>query len=153
MWKPSQNRFMCFDFTKMAPESKLQTLLFLEVMFLQFFFGQVRGNLGKLGWNLGKPGAWSALIWKNAPKMEWNAVIFWGHSLQNFFWQVSGNLGKILRTPKNLPAPTPMKGYGPRAEPSGGRQFVDWKIIFENSFIVPTLLYYFYSSLNKFWKF
>jgi len=29
-----------------------------------------------------------------------------------FFGQVSGNLGKILRTPKNLPAPTPMKGYG-----------------------------------------
>ena len=29
-----------------------------------------------------------------------------------FFGQVSGNLGKILRTPKILPAPTPMKGYG-----------------------------------------
>jgi len=29
-----------------------------------------------------------------------------------FFGNVSGNLGKILRTPQNLPAPTPMKGYG-----------------------------------------
>jgi len=29
-----------------------------------------------------------------------------------FFGQVSGNLCKILHTPKNLPAPTPMKGYG-----------------------------------------
>jgi len=37
-----------------------------------------------------------------------------------------------------------------QAEPSGGRQFVDWKIIFESSLIVPTLLYHFYSSLNKF---
>jgi len=40
---------MGFDFTKMAPEIKVQTLLFLEVMFLQFFFGQVRGNLGENG--------------------------------------------------------------------------------------------------------
>ena len=38
---------MCFEFTQMAPEIKVQTFLFLEVMFLQFFFGQVRGNLGK----------------------------------------------------------------------------------------------------------
>jgi len=29
-----------------------------------------------------------------------------------FFGKVSGNLGKILPTPKTLPAPTPMKGYG-----------------------------------------
>jgi len=29
-------------------------------------------------------------------------------SAQNFFGQVWGNSGKILRTPKNLPAPTPM---------------------------------------------
>ena len=34
-------------------------------------------------------------------------VIFFGV----FFGKVSGNLDKILRTPKNLPAPTPMKGY------------------------------------------
>jgi len=34
-------------------------------------------------------------------------------------------------------------GSGPRAEPSRGRQFVDWKLIFESSLIVPTLLYYF----------
>jgi len=29
-----------------------------------------------------------------------------------FFGKVSGNLSKILPTPKTLPAPTPMKGYG-----------------------------------------
>jgi len=29
-----------------------------------------------------------------------------------FFGHVSVNLGKILRTPKNLPTPTPMKVYG-----------------------------------------
>jgi len=33
-------------------------------------------------------------------------------SLEVFFGQVWGNLGKILRTPKNLPAPTLLKGYG-----------------------------------------
>jgi len=49
---------MCFDFTKMAPEIKVQTFFFfLEVMFLQFFFGQFRRNLGKFGGNLGKNGA------------------------------------------------------------------------------------------------
>ena len=64
VWKPSQNRFLCFDFTKMAPEIKVQTFLFLDVIFPQFFFGQVRGNLGKFGGNLDKNGAWSALIWK-----------------------------------------------------------------------------------------
>jgi len=52
---------MCFDFTIMVPEIKVQTFPLLEVMFLQLFFGKV--------------------------------------------W---GNLGKILRTPKNLPAPAPM---------------------------------------------
>ena len=57
VWKPSQNSFLCFDFTKTAPEIKVQTFRFLEVIFLQFFFGQVRANLGKNG-------AWSALIWK-----------------------------------------------------------------------------------------
>jgi len=28
VWKPSQNRFMCFDFTKIAPKIKVQTFLF-----------------------------------------------------------------------------------------------------------------------------
>jgi len=46
----------------MAPEIKVQTFLFLEVMFLQFFLGQVKGNLGKFGVNLGKNCASSALI-------------------------------------------------------------------------------------------
>jgi len=41
----------------MAPEIKVQTFLFLEIIFFQFFFGQVRGNLGKLGGNLRKNGA------------------------------------------------------------------------------------------------
>ena len=46
--------------------------------------------------------------------LEWNEmqsffeVIFF----RVFFGQVWGNLGKILRTPKNLPAPTLLKGYG-----------------------------------------
>ena len=104
LWKPSQNCFMCFNFTKMAPEIKVQTFfyIFLEVMFFFSFFGQVMGNLNKNS-------AWSASIWKNAPKMKWNAVVF----LEVIFFGVfSGNFGeiwaKILRTPKNLPALTPM---------------------------------------------
>jgi len=53
---------MCIDFSTMAPEITVQTFLFLEVMFLQFSFGQVRGNLNKFGGNLSKNGALSALI-------------------------------------------------------------------------------------------
>jgi len=44
--------------------------------------------------------------------MERNAVFLEVISLSVFFWQVSKNLGKILRTPQNLPTPTPMKVYG-----------------------------------------
>jgi len=48
-------------------------------------YGQVRGNLGKFGGNLGKNGAWSALIWKNVPNMKRNAVVcFGGH----FLWRI-----------------------------------------------------------------
>jgi len=83
---------------KWRRKSKCRRSFFLEVMFLQFFFGQVRGNLGKNG-------AWNALIWKNAPKMEWNAVLFLVLFSLEFFL---GNLGNILRSPKNLPAPTSM---------------------------------------------
>ena len=32
MWKHSQNRCVCFDFTKMAPEVKVETL-FVDVIF------------------------------------------------------------------------------------------------------------------------
>jgi len=93
VWKPSRNRFVCFDFTKMAPELKVQTFLFLEVMFLQFFFVQVRGNLGKFGGNLGKNGAWSALIQKKCAQngMKCN------HFLRSFSLEFfSGKLREVL---------------------------------------------------------
>ena len=58
MWKPSQNCLCALILQKWHPKSKCRRFLFFwEVMFLQFFFGQVRENLGKNG-------AWSALIWK-----------------------------------------------------------------------------------------
>jgi len=45
---------------------------------------------------------------------KWNEMQYFFEVIffRDFFGQVSGNLGKILRTPKNLPAPTPAKGYG-----------------------------------------
>jgi len=94
--KNSQNRCMCFDFTKMAPKIKVQTLIFLwRSCFYLVLFGQVRGNLGKFGGNLGKYVAWSALIWKNAPNMKCNAVVFFGgHFLWSIFRQVWG-MGKF----------------------------------------------------------
>jgi len=60
--QPWQNRLCALILQKWRPKSKCRRLFFLEVMFLQFFFGQVRGNMGKFGGNLGKNGAWSALI-------------------------------------------------------------------------------------------
>jgi len=77
---------------------------FWRSCFYLVLFGQIRGILGKFGGNLGKYGAWSALIWKNAPDMKRNAVVFFGGHF-------SGNgeiWAKIRRTPKNLPVPTPM---------------------------------------------
>jgi len=44
--KMSPNRCMCFDFTKMAPKIKVQTVFWRSCFYL-FFFGQVRENLGK----------------------------------------------------------------------------------------------------------
>ena len=83
-----------------------------DFFFKVMFFVQVRENLGRFGWNLGRNGTWSALIWKNAPNMKWNAVVFFIFFGSHFFGIFSGNFGaiwaKILRTPKNLPAPTPM---------------------------------------------
>jgi len=78
-------------------------------MFCLFLFGQAREELGKNG-------AWSALIWKNASNIKWNAVVFFvfgGHFLCSFFRT------KILRIPKSMPA-TPMGESYP----------LTWKIYF-----------------------
>jgi len=80
-------------------------------------------NLRKIPENLGKIGAQRGLIWKNGAQ-------FWQKHIKSFFWRspqknvglrkclhkkwpknFSGKFGevqaKILRTPQNLPAPTP----------------------------------------------
>ena len=77
---------------KWRPKSKCRRFYFLEVMFFQFFFWKVRGNLGKFEGNLGINGAWSGLIWKNAPELEQNAVIFLSLFSLEFF---SGKFGEI----------------------------------------------------------
>jgi len=41
--------------------------------------------------------------------MKKKSFLFGGHFLWSFFGQVWGIWAKILRTPKNLPAPTPMR--------------------------------------------
>ena len=65
----------------------------LKVVFLFKWFRQVRGNLGKCGWNLGKNGAWSALIWEK--RSTWNEMqsllLFFWRSFWSFFGQVWGN--------------------------------------------------------------
>ena len=73
-------------------------------------FGQVRGDLGKFRRNLGKKVAWSVLWFQKMHRTwkEMQSFFFGGH----FLWSFSGKFGeiwaKILRTPKNSPAPTPM---------------------------------------------
>jgi len=49
---------------------------------------------------------------KMCPKWNEMQLFFEVIFFRDFFGHVSENLGKILRTPKNLPAPTPMTGYG-----------------------------------------
>ena len=50
--------------------------------------------LGKLGWNSGKNGAWSALISKNAPNMKWNAFVFL-EVIFHFLEFIRASLGKF----------------------------------------------------------
>jgi len=97
--KTFANRFMPFGFTKMAPEIKVQTFLFLEVMFFQFVFGQVKGNLSKFEGNLSRNGAWSALIWKNAPE-KWNDIQSFFEVI--FFGVFSGKFGQNPSHPQNF---------------------------------------------------
>jgi len=83
--KTSQIFSMCFDFAKMAPKTKVHTFfVWRSCLFLVHF--------GKIMWNLGKNGAWNALISKNAPNMKF------GHSLEVILFVCFGksheNLGK-----------------------------------------------------------
>jgi len=92
VWKPLQNRFMCFDFTKMMPEMKMQTFSFF-CFGDHDFFRFCRASYGKFGqkWCL------KCFHLKNAPKLKWNSVVsgfFWSHFLRSFFGQVWGNLDK-----------------------------------------------------------
>jgi len=69
---------------------------FWRSCFYLVLFGQVRGNLGKNG-------AWSALIWKNAPNIKRNAVVFLEVILFGVvFGQVWGNLGKNPSHPQKF---------------------------------------------------
>jgi len=95
--KSSQNCCTCFDFTK-----------FWKSCINLVIFGQLKGNLGKFWWNL---------VFK-LPQFEkkcaqWNAVVFsWrSFSLDSFSGKFAEIWAKILCTPKNLPAPTPMFSY------------------------------------------
>ena len=100
LWKPSQKCCMYFDFAKMAPKIKVQTF-FLRSCFYLVLSGQIRENFGKFGWNLGKNGAWSALIWKNAPnmnEMQFFEVIFFGV----FFRASLGKFGRKSFSPPKI---------------------------------------------------
>jgi len=78
MCKPSQNCCTCFDFTKMAPK---KIIFFWKSYINLVIFGQLKWNLGKVLWYLGKNGAQTDSIWKQCA--QWNAVVFYGC---HFFW-------------------------------------------------------------------
>jgi len=91
----------------MAPKMKVKKwrrFFFFGRHVLFVVFGQIRKNLGKLEWNLGKNWCLKFL----APS-EVVLSLFWEVIFSGFF---SGKFAeiraKILRTPKNLPAPSPM---------------------------------------------
>ena len=88
-------------FYKNSTPNKSANVFLWRSCFYLVLFGQVRGNLGKFGENLGKNGAWSALIWKNAPNVKRNAVVFFGgHFLWSIFRARLGNLGKSFAPPR-----------------------------------------------------
>ena len=87
----AKSLYVLWIYKKWHPKSKCRRFL-LRSRFHLMLFGQVRGNLGKFRRNLGK-----------------NVSFFGGHFLWSFFRTNLGKFGqKILRTFKNLPAPTPM---------------------------------------------
>ena len=100
LWKRSQNRCMCFDFSKMAPKIRVQTFFFFWRSCLYFvLFGQVRGDLGKFN-----NGAW-IVLWFKQMHQEMQSffleVIFFGA----FFGQVYGNLGENPSHPQKICLP------------------------------------------------
>jgi len=107
VWKRSQNHCMCFDWTNTAPKFKVQTF-FLEVRFLFRSF-----LLGKLGKIWAKMVLQVCLYLKKCAQHEKKCSHFFGgHFLWSFFLGTFGKIwAKILRTTKNLPAPTPMVGF------------------------------------------
>jgi len=75
---------MCVDFTKMATKMKVKTFFWKSCGNL-VVFGQVRRNVGKLGWNLGKNGAWSVLIlFQNSSHLQKSACYYTYELMQCF---------------------------------------------------------------------
>jgi len=108
---------ICVNLSKIAVRAlilrKWHPKIFLLFIFWKscinlVIFGQLKGNLGKFWWNLDKNGAKNASIWKQC--VQWNAVVFlWrSFSLDCFSGKFVEIWAKILRTTKNLIAPTPM---------------------------------------------
>ena len=71
----AKSLYVLWFYKNSTPNESANVFLWMSCFYL-VLFGQVRGNLGKFGENLGKNGAWSALIWKNVPNVKRNAVIF-----------------------------------------------------------------------------
>ena len=89
----------------MESEIKAQKFLFFGGHVSSVLFQAIYGKFGQ---------KW-CLVCFDLKKMrpKWNEMqSFFEVIFLVFFRQVSGNLGKILRTPKNLPTPAPMKGCG-----------------------------------------
>jgi len=101
MCKPLQNCCTCFDFTKMAPKN----YFFWKSCINLVIFGQLKGNLGKFWWNLGKNGAWTASLWKTMRPVKCSRFLWKSFSLDSFSGKFVEIWAKILRTPKNLSAP------------------------------------------------
>jgi len=100
LWKPWQNCYMCFSFTKLAPKITVQTFFifyFCRSLFCLVLFGKVRGNLGKFDRNLGKNGAWSVEVCTDLKictqlekKCSRFSLVFWAVILGDFFRVSSG---------------------------------------------------------------
>jgi len=81
-------------FYKKAPKIKMQTFLFWRSYLYLVLFGQISGNLGKFGGNLGKMALEVFFGFKKYAEHEKKCIYFFGDHFLWIFWAIWGILGK-----------------------------------------------------------
>ena len=89
-------------FYKKAPKIKMQTFLFWRSYLYLVLFGQISGNLGKFGGNLGKMALEVFFGFKKYAEHEKKRICFFGDHFLWIFWAIWGILGKNPSHPQKF---------------------------------------------------